>query len=273
MLAGLTKGPSYFSPDRHPDRARERLAYVLDRMQEDGDHRRRSRAPDARAGSPAPDSSPTTSRPRYRLLLRRSCRAARLSTLAGIRPAHRGGLYGARDHPAGAATGDRGCPAGGTGPLRMRNGRGRIPRGRRPISRASASNTRSKAAGKLPMPPSTAWAAGAGCGNARPPLYDVHWTTAVVVGAADRGKKGDAAWLAPVGLARRPHSAALGRHRGRAAQALRCRVRQCPRGPKHEGQAAGGPSCGCARRCKAPRSCWTTRPAASWRWQADSPIR
>jgi penicillin-binding protein 1A len=36
MLAGLLKGPSYFDPDRHPDRAKERLAYVLGRMQEDG---------------------------------------------------------------------------------------------------------------------------------------------------------------------------------------------------------------------------------------------
>src|SRR5204862_1459688 len=36
LLAGLTKGPNYFSPDRHPDRARERAAYVLNRMQEDG---------------------------------------------------------------------------------------------------------------------------------------------------------------------------------------------------------------------------------------------
>jgi membrane carboxypeptidase/penicillin-binding protein len=36
LLAGLTKGPNYFNPDRHPDRARERLAYVLGRMQEDG---------------------------------------------------------------------------------------------------------------------------------------------------------------------------------------------------------------------------------------------
>ena len=36
MLAGLVKGPSYFDPDRHPDRAKERLTYVLDRMQEDG---------------------------------------------------------------------------------------------------------------------------------------------------------------------------------------------------------------------------------------------
>ena len=36
MLAGLVKGASYFNPDRHPDRAKERLAYVLERMLEDG---------------------------------------------------------------------------------------------------------------------------------------------------------------------------------------------------------------------------------------------
>ena len=36
MLAGLPKGPTYYSPDRHPDRAQERLAYVMSRMQEDG---------------------------------------------------------------------------------------------------------------------------------------------------------------------------------------------------------------------------------------------
>jgi penicillin-binding protein 1A len=36
FLAGLTKGPSYFSPDRYPDRAQARFAYVLNRMREDG---------------------------------------------------------------------------------------------------------------------------------------------------------------------------------------------------------------------------------------------
>ena len=36
MLAGLLKGPNYFDPERHPDRAKERFAYVLGRMQEDG---------------------------------------------------------------------------------------------------------------------------------------------------------------------------------------------------------------------------------------------
>jgi membrane carboxypeptidase/penicillin-binding protein len=36
LLAGLTKGPNYYSPDRQPARAQERLAYVLSRLQEEG---------------------------------------------------------------------------------------------------------------------------------------------------------------------------------------------------------------------------------------------
>ncbi|MCP3371185.1 penicillin-binding protein 1A [Bradyrhizobium cajani] len=35
LLAGLAKGPNYFNPDHHPERAHERLAYVLGRMQKD----------------------------------------------------------------------------------------------------------------------------------------------------------------------------------------------------------------------------------------------
>ncbi len=36
LLAGLTKGPNAYSPDKNPERARERISYVLTRMQEDG---------------------------------------------------------------------------------------------------------------------------------------------------------------------------------------------------------------------------------------------
>ena len=36
LMAGLVKGPNYLSPDRHPERAQERLAYVLSRLREDG---------------------------------------------------------------------------------------------------------------------------------------------------------------------------------------------------------------------------------------------
>src|SRR5207249_4185571 len=35
LVAGLTKGPNYLNPDRYPDRASERLGYVLTRMHED----------------------------------------------------------------------------------------------------------------------------------------------------------------------------------------------------------------------------------------------
>jgi penicillin-binding protein 1A len=36
MIAALLKGPSYYNPDKHPQRAEERLTYVLDRMKDDG---------------------------------------------------------------------------------------------------------------------------------------------------------------------------------------------------------------------------------------------
>jgi membrane carboxypeptidase/penicillin-binding protein len=36
VLASLAKGPSAFDPDRYPDRLRERIGYVLTRMQENG---------------------------------------------------------------------------------------------------------------------------------------------------------------------------------------------------------------------------------------------
>ncbi len=36
LLAGLAKGPNYYNPDLHADRAQERVAYVVSRMQEDG---------------------------------------------------------------------------------------------------------------------------------------------------------------------------------------------------------------------------------------------
>src|SRR5215470_12038396 len=36
LLAALTKGPSYFNPDRYPDRAKDRFGYVIGRMKEDG---------------------------------------------------------------------------------------------------------------------------------------------------------------------------------------------------------------------------------------------
>ena len=36
MLAGLAKGPNAYDPEKHPQRANERLTYVINRMQENG---------------------------------------------------------------------------------------------------------------------------------------------------------------------------------------------------------------------------------------------
>ena len=74
LLAGLTKGPNYFNPDRHPGRAQERLAYVLSRMQED------EADPDCRSTQPrtacaAGPGGLRAAAPRHRLPLRRSGRA------------------------------------------------------------------------------------------------------------------------------------------------------------------------------------------------------
>ena len=36
LLAGMPKGPNFYSPDKYPDRARERRAYVLSRLKDEG---------------------------------------------------------------------------------------------------------------------------------------------------------------------------------------------------------------------------------------------
>ena len=106
--------------------------------------------------------------------------------------------------------------------------------------------------------------------NARLPLYDVHWTPAVVIEKppARRAR----AWR--VGLRRRAHPAAFGRQRRRSAQAraprrgagARTRARPRTRPPR-------APSCGYGRWCREWWWSWRTRPAASSPCPAAFPIR
>ena len=104
--------------------------------------------------------------------------------------------------------------------------------------------------------------------RARLPLYDVHWP--------------------PRSCWRRPRAKAGRGRAGRPADgrivplaAWNAAMRRDARGPRRglrhaspdgQGKRARAPSCACARTCRARRWCWRTRPAASWRWPAASPI-
>jgi membrane carboxypeptidase/penicillin-binding protein len=182
MLAGLTKGPTYYSPDRHPDRAQERLAYVLARMQEDGDAGA-AQVP-AKSGLPqmvAYDHAVQRDSGYY--FLDHVSREAR--TLAGIpnlttasttvRTTIRPDLQRAAE----AALQE------GLAQYEMRNGRVEWHRAETNIG--DAVRRIEAAAGGAKGKPAWQQALAA----ARPPLYDVHWTTAVVLGTGtDRNDRG-----------------------------------------------------------------------------------
>ena len=111
MLAGLLKGPSFYNPDRHPDRAKERLAYVLGRMQEDGvisaeqKRPRRGRAAEARRICAAAS--------RLRLRFRRLSRPRGQDRRR--RQPDRANLHGALHHRRAVAARDRNRAAGRPG--------------------------------------------------------------------------------------------------------------------------------------------------------------
>ena len=188
LLAGLTKGPNYYSPDRHPGRAQERLAYVLSRMQEDGvivPEQAGRRLP-AAAGARRLQAAP-----RHRLPLRRPGRA-RGQGGGRDRGDHRQLLYGALHHQHAIAAGGRGGAAGGPVALRAQR-RPRLSSGAAEANLADAIR-RIEASARRPTS-SPPWQQA--LANARLPLYDVHWTPAVVL-EKPGGKKGEA-WR--VGLA------------------------------------------------------------------------
>jgi membrane carboxypeptidase/penicillin-binding protein len=118
LLAALTKGPNYYNPDRHPQRVRERMAYVLTRMQETGRSRPRRqsrRSPHAATrGLRAPD-------PEHRLPLRGPPRPRRPHG-GGPREPDGPLLYGAHHSEPRPAAGDGSCPPRGPRPLRAQHG-------------------------------------------------------------------------------------------------------------------------------------------------------
>ena len=114
MLAGLLKGPSYFDPERHPDRAKERLAYVLGRMAEDGviDAQQKEHA------LAEPPKAAAFARPRRDSGFQFVDFLAREARSDGVGSLTAEFIYCALDDPCAAATGHRSGTAGRLGAIR-----------------------------------------------------------------------------------------------------------------------------------------------------------
>ena len=277
MLAGLLKGPNFFNPDRHPERAKERLAYVLGRMQEDGVISPEQRA-EALAAPPkivALDRQRRDTRVPFRRFSRPRGQDGR------HREPDRPTLHGAFDHQRHPAARDRSRVAGGTGALRDRKRARAVPwsgsehcrRG----AKAFCREPRRRAGRPADAAPGTTPAWQQALANVHLPLYDVHWEPAVILKERQARRRG-----APRRSGRWPRLAAdhMGPRHAAKPQPIRCRL--CPRDEATAGRATAGPgpearpaprrNCACGRRCRARRWCWRTRPAASSPWPAASPI-
>ncbi|HEY6670128.1 MAG TPA: transglycosylase domain-containing protein, partial [Methyloceanibacter sp.] len=182
LIAGLTKGPNFFNPDRHPGRAQERLAYVLSRMQEDG----AIAAGQPGRGLPALPTLVAYERPRRDIGFHFVDQVAReAKSLAGI-DAITANSYTVR------STINVQLQRAVEGALQEGLSRYERSAGRVQFRSAEANLgqavQRIEADKKTPdkRPP---WQRA--LANARLPLYDVHWTPAIVV-EKPGGKKGEA---------------------------------------------------------------------------------
>src|SRR5262245_4118020 len=182
LLGGLTKGPNYFSPDRHPGRAQERLAYVLSRLQEDG----AITGEQSGRGLPALPTLVPYERPRRDIgfhFVDPVAREAR--SVAGI-DAITTNSYTVRStiNPQ-LQRAVEGALQEGLWRYERSNGRVQFRSAEASLARAvQRIDADKKTVDKRP-----AWQRA--LANARLPLYDVHWTPAVVV-EKPGGKKGEA---------------------------------------------------------------------------------
>jgi len=184
LLAGLTKGPNYYSPDRQPARAQERLAYVLSRMREDGTIGARNEEP--RRGLPPLPTIVAYERPRRDIGFHFVDQVAREAKLIAGIDAITANSYTVRSTIS--------PPLQRAVEAALQEGLSRYERsaGRVQFRGAEANLAQAmqkieadkKSIDKRPVWQQT-------LANARLPLYDVHWTPAVVV-AKPGSRKGDA---------------------------------------------------------------------------------
>jgi penicillin-binding protein 1A len=190
LIAGLTKGPSYNNPDRYPARAQERLAYVLNRLQEDGVPGAREAAPER--GLRLLPTMVAYERPRGNIgyfvdqVAREAKAAAGINAITASSYTVRSTVNPKLQHAVEAALQE--------GLWNYERGAGRVQflgaeaNLAKAIQRIEADKKRTD---KRPY-----WQQA--LADARLPLYDVQWTPAVVV-EKPGGKKGETSWR--VGLA------------------------------------------------------------------------
>jgi len=186
MLAGLLKGPSFFNPDRHPDRARERLTYVLGRMQEDGV----ISAAQKEAALAAPPKLVAFERPHrdsgfhYTDYLGREAKGDGVASLTAQPYTVHSTINAALQRDAEAALQE------GLAHYEIASGRMQFHGAEANIADAVqklAAGKNANAAGATALP---AWQQA--LQNLRLPLYDVHWDEAVVLEKGGRQRGDDA---------------------------------------------------------------------------------
>ena len=280
MLAGLLKGPSFYNPDRHPDRAKERLTYVLGRMQEDGV----ISAEQKNAATAALPKRVVYAFPHrdsgfnFVDYLGREAKTDGVDSLTAQTYTVRSTINAQLQRDTEAALQE------GLAQYEMSTGRVQF-RGPEANIADAIKKIGSSPAG---MP---AWQQALQA--VRLPLYDVHWTPAVIVQKGD-GKKDDGTIRVglPDGRIMPLTGLSYVSRRGlglydvvyvNVVESRRSEVRAPavdargnpvkPKPPKLSRFRAARRNCGCGRRCRARPWCWRTRPAASSPWPAAFPIR
>jgi membrane carboxypeptidase/penicillin-binding protein len=190
LLAGLPKGPNFYSPDRFPERAQERQAYVLNRMKEDGaipeDEMRRAMGTKPRLAA--------FERPRRDLGLHFVDHLGReAKTFAGV-DGLTGSSYVIRSTvDAALQRATETALQEGLARYELNTGRMRFEGAEANLSEAirKLEAPEAKADGSKPL-----WLQA--LERARLPLYDVHWPAAVVV---EKGRSREGSETIRVGLA------------------------------------------------------------------------
>ena len=182
LLAAVTKGPTYFSPDRAPARARDRLAYVLTRMKEDGMLPANSRIEEP-AHVPELPTMIASARPRRDIgfhfvdqVVREAKSAAGLERVTDTSYSIHSTVDTALQRAAEESLQE--------GLSRYERNSGRIQFTRPEANLTAAIQKLQNDANRTDKRPYWQQA----LANARLPLYDVHWTPAVVVSKPGGGR-------------------------------------------------------------------------------------